>query len=356
MGIKRFFNAFFNRVLKAFFDEFYKGFYKGAFAFGLLLTSLASHADDSFSDYLARVKVEAVAAGISEKTIDNAFGGLERDERVIKFDQRQPEFVQTFDEYLQARVTSYRKTQGAKLYQQHRELLHEVAARYEVDPEYLVAFWGLETNFGRHQGKYSIIRSLATLGHNPRRSKFFTSELVQALKILDEGHIEPDQFVGAWAGAMGQGQFMPSSFLRYAQDFDGDGKKNIWSSQADVFASIANYLKSFGWVVGAGWGGAVALTELDFETLKPASYDTACRGLRHHSKKLSLNEWAELNLVPTSKILEQPYSLIEPEVGAAMGYLAGGNFRVILRYNCANKYAVSVGLLADEIRRQIESS
>lgn len=322
----------------------------------LLLSGAPLFAEESFSDYLARVKVDAMAAGVSARTIDMAFNGLERDERVIKFDRRQPEFVQTFDEYLTSRVTDFRRQEAVRLYRENEPLLLEVAAAYEVDPQYIVAFWGLETSFGRYQGKYSIVRSLATLGHDPRRTTFFTSELIHALKILDEGHIAPEAFVGAWAGAMGQGQFMPSSFLRYAQDFDGDGKKNIWATKADVFASIANYLAQWGWERGAGWGGKVSIETLDFESLKDSDYDTACRGLRHHSKKMSLDEWEKLAVIPDHTLKDQPYALIEPEAGADGAYLAGGNFRVILRYNCANKYAVSVGLLADHIRRALESS
>ena len=275
---------------------------------------------------------------------------------MIGYDRKQPEFVQTFDEYLTARVTDYRKQEAVRLYRENESLLLAVADAYNVDPEFIVAFWGLETSFGRIQGKYSIVRSLATLGHDPRRSAYFTSELIHALKILDGGHIAAELFVGAWAGAMGQAQFMPSSFLRYAQDFDGDGKKNIWATKADVFASIANYLTQWGWEKGAGWGGKVDLPELNFAALKPAEYDTACRGLRHHSKALSLHEWSALSIMPKGTLKNQPYALIEPEEGASSGYLVGGNFRVILRYNCANKYAVSVGLLADYIRDQIESS
>jgi len=316
------------------------------YGFCLLFISISGMASD-FASYLETVRERAIAEGISAPTIDRAFEGLTPDERVIGFDRKQPEFVQTFDQYLDARVSEFRQQEGKRLLEQHKDLLARVQEHYGVEAEYIVAFWGLETSFGRYQGKYNIIRSLATLGHDPRRSTFFTSELINALRILDEGHVEPESFVGAWAGAMGQGQFLPSSFLRFGQDFDGDGRKDIWASEADVFASIANYLKLAGWQEGAGWGGRVILPELDFVALKPETYDTRCRALRHHSRKLPLAEWQVMGVMPESGIQDAEYALVEPEDGSKEGYLAGGNYRAILNYNCANKYAVSVGLLAD---------
>lgn len=319
-------------------------------ALGLLFQVPA--AAETFDAYLERVKSRALAEGIAATTVDMAFLDLQPDERVIGFDRRQPEFVQTFDQYLEARVTDYRRTKGVELFNRHRDLLVRVGAEYKVDPEYLVAFWGLETNFGQYQGKYSIVRSLATLGHDPRRSTFFTSELINALRILDEGHISLDKFVGAWAGAMGQAQFMPSSFLNFAQDFDGDGRKNIWASEADVFASIANYLALAGWKPGAGWGTSVSGLDVDWPSLKDPEPEARCRALRHHSMKKPLSEWQKLGITAPGLRDGQDYALFLKSDAAAEGYLVGGNFRAILSYNCANKYAVSVGLLADWIRSQ----
>ena len=318
------------------------------FSLNLLLLSISCAASE-FTDYLEGVKVRAVEKGVSESTVDQAFRGLTRDERVIGFDRKQPEFVQTFKQYLDARVSEFRQQEGRRLLAEHEQLLARVSEHYGVEPEYIVAIWGLETSFGRYQGRYSIVRSLATLGHDPRRSTFFTSELINALRILDEGHVAPEAFVGGWAGAMGQSQFLPGSFLSYAQDFDGDGRKNIWASEADVFASIANYLSKAGWRMGAGWGGRAALpsSRPDFPALKPETYDTRCRALRHHSRGLSLSAWREMGVIPEKLLPGTAYALVEPEEGASEGYLAGGNYRAILNYNCANKYAVSVGLLAD---------
>jgi membrane-bound lytic murein transglycosylase B len=323
----------------------------------LAISGLASAADDEgFAAYLAQVKQLALDEGISTSTVNTALDGLVRDERVIGFDRRQPEFVQTFKQYLSARVTNFRKQEGLRLLQHHKALLAKVKAAYGVEPEYIVAFWGLETSFGRYQGKYSIVRSLATLGHDPRRSGFFTNELIKALRILDEGHIPADRFVGAWAGAMGQSQFMPGSFLSYAQDFDRDGKKNIWQSEADVFASIANYLRASGWETGQGWGRAVELpVSLGPGSLQADSYDTSCRALKHHTRQLPAREWRAMGLDVTGLVQDRDYALVNPDEGVRTTYLVGGNFRSILRYNCANKYAVSVGLLADYYASQ-ESS
>lgn len=305
----------------------------------------------SFDDYLGKVRSAAILSGVASETVDAAFRGLVRDERVIGYDRKQPEFVQTFGEYLAARVTKFRKNEGRRLFKLHQPLLDEVAGLYDVDPEYIVAFWGLETSFGRYQGKYNIIRSLATLGHDQRRAAFFTAELLKALQILDEQHVSPEAFVGAWAGAMGQSQFMPSSFLRFAVDHDGDGRKDIWSNKADVFASIANYLNKAGWKKGAGWGGPASFNTLDFASLKPLEVDPSCRALKRHSRKMSIPSWKELSVVPLVQLADQAYALISPEAGASSGYLVGGNYRAILNYNCADKYAVSVGLMSEAIVR-----
>lgn len=317
-----------------------------------LVGARAEPAEPDFSGFdawLASTSLEAKGRGISKATIDLAFTGLEPDPRVIGFDRKQPEFVQTFDEYLHARVTEFRISKARDYFLQEEMLLLNIAEKYDVDPQFLVAFWGLESSFGRYQGKYSIIRSLATLGFDARRRAFFTEELFNALQILQEGHVSADQFVGGWAGAMGQNQFMPSSFLNYAVDFDGDGKKNIWSSHADVWASVANYLHMNGWSKGAGWGSRVELPRgLDFENLRPVTVTSGCRALRHHTRKLSLQDWAALGVKPISQLMaSKRYALVIPDDGVKASYLVGANFRTILSYNCANKYAVSVGLLAD---------
>ena len=304
-----------------------------------------------FNEYLADVRLAAVEAGISASTVNAAFADLSPDERVIGFDRRQPEFVQTFEEYLAARVSEFRKGEGRRLFNENAVLLSEIEQEYQVDAAYIVAFWGLETSFGKYQGKYMIIRSLATLGYDQRRSSFFTKELIHALRILDEQHIAAEYFVGAWAGAMGQAQFMPSSFLNYAVDKDGDGRKDIWHSRADVFASIANYLQKAGWRLGYGWGKATERNSGSWLELVEPEPDPRCRALRYHSKKFTRDYWAELGFDVTGLKSEQYYSLLIPQPSDRNNYLVGGNFRAILSYNCANKYAVSVGMLADYIQQ-----
>ncbi len=324
----------------------------------LLVFSIPALADEidreSFEKYLEGVRVQAVERGIAGTTIDAAFEGLVPDPRVITFDRRQPEFVQTFEQYLSARVSTDKVSRARELFVQHRTELEKIAGDYKVDSEYLVAFWGLESSFGRYQGKYDIVRSLATLGHDPRRTTFFTRELLSALQILDEGHVSRAEFLGGWAGAMGQNQFLPSTFLNYAVDYDGDGRKNIFTDRHDVWASIANYLARHGWVRGAGWGVGLRIPAgLDAESLAPESVPTGCRALRGHTRKMLPSQWRETGVEVPPGVVDEgaPWALILPQDGETKGYLVGGNFRSILSYNCANKYAVSVGLLADLIRQ-----
>lgn len=203
--------------------------------------------DAQFQAWLAQVKKEALAKGISQKTVNDAFASVSHDGRVIRLDRKQPESKLTLEEYLAKTVTEQRINQGRELLAENRALLDEISAKYGVPPHYIIALWAIETSYGNNTGGFSIIESLATLAYDGRRSEYFRGELMNALKIIDQGHIAAYDMEGSWAGAMGQCQFMPSSFLSYAVDYDGDGKRDIWNTQADVFASIANYLHSSGW-------------------------------------------------------------------------------------------------------------
>lgn len=304
-----------------------------------------------FDQWINGIKQEAIEKGISPK-IAALLDNVKPDPRVIGFDRHQPEFEQTFKEYLKARVTDEKIRQARQEYRDHRKVLDEIGNKYGVGPQYIVAFWGLESGFGKYQGKYSVIRSLATLAYDPRRRDFFTNQLFAALKILDQGHIAPDKFLGGWAGAMGQNQFMPTAFLEYAQDFDGDGKKNIWTDDEDVWASIANFLARNGWKEGAGWGMQVILEHpVDFSKLKPAHVPDGCTAYGDQTRKLSLSRWRSLGVAGDFKNARQHnYAMIIPDKGSRITYLAGGNFDTILDYNCASKYAVSVGMLADFVK------
>lgn len=307
-----------------------------------------------FRVWLQGVEQEALERGISEAVISRAFNNLEPDARVITFDRHQPEFVQTFEQYLTARVSKQRVEKGLQLYRQYGPLLQRVGKHYGVDPRFIVAFWGLESSFGLYQGKYSVIRSLATLAYDTRRSAFFRNELLDALQILEEGHVSVDNFVGGWAGAMGQNQFIPSSFLNFAQDFDGDGRKNIWTNNVDVWASIANYLKKNGWHSDQGWGMKVKIPpgfRDQLLELKPEKISSSCRALSHHTRKLPTSDWQALQVRTVDggdlPVVAFPAALIIPEDDQQYTYMTFPNFRTILSYNCANKYAVSVGLMAD---------
>ena len=314
-----------------------------------------------FAPWLAELKAEALAVGISQATLERALAGLEPDPDVIARDRRQPEFTQTAAQYLAKRVSPTRIAQGREMMRRHRALLAAVEKAYGVQPRFIVAIWGLETNYGRYTGDWSVVRSLATLAWDRRRSSYFRTELINALKILDAGHIAPEAMRGSWAGAMGQSQFMPSSFLRYAEDFDGDGRRDIWGDPADVFASIANYLKKAGWRSDLTWGRPVRLPADGaalWEHVRRTAPPKSCgRALRDHSRLLPLAEWQMLGVrrmdgrdLPNRPTL--PASLVQPDGPESQAYLTYSNFRAILRYNCSNLYALAVGLLADAIKEE----
>ncbi len=311
-----------------------------------------------FAEWLVELRVEALADGIPEALFDAVFDGIEPNMRVIELDNRQPEFTITYGQYITGRVTETRIERGLAAMILNNDSLRAVAASYGVQGRFIAAIWGMETNYGTITGNMSVIRSLATLAWDPRRSSFFRKELLAALKILDEGHIAPEAMIGSWAGAMGQSQFMPSSFFGYAQDFDGDGRRDIWGNVGDVFASIANYLKRAGWRDDMTWGRQVILPDnfIEFEdNLAENGQNPGCsRAMRQHSKLLSLREWQELGVrrlnggdLPSRDFQA---SLVRPSGSTGPAYLVYANYRAILRYNCSNFYALAVGQLADTLR------
>ncbi|HSY85691.1 MAG TPA: lytic murein transglycosylase, partial [Verrucomicrobiae bacterium] len=196
----------------------------------------------SFADWLQGLRQEAAAKGISQQTLDEALAGLEPDQKVLDLDRSQPEFTITFAQYRDRTVTKQRVDQGRNLLDEYRPLLDKIAVTYGVQPPFIIALWGVESDYGRFTGGYSVIKSLATLAYGSSRQEMFRAELIDALTILQQKNITPEAMTGSWAGAMGQSQFMPSSYLKYAVDYTGDGRRDIWTDQADVFASIANYL------------------------------------------------------------------------------------------------------------------
>jgi len=312
----------------------------------LIVTTLTALAQpgpcsEDFSIWLEGLRQEARAKGISEATLHEALDNLQPIPRIIELDRRQPEFSQTFWRYLDARVTEGRIERGRMLLELHAELLADIERQYGVQPRFLVAFWGLETNFGDYLGSFPVIGSLATLAHDPRRSEFFRSELLAALSIIDAGHITVNEMLGSWAGAMGQPQFMPSTFVRFAVDADGDGRRDIWYSLPDVFASAANFLSGSGWQRDKTWGREVRL---------PPGFDLQLTGLEVEK---SLAAWQILGVrkmngddLPRENIKG---SLILPAGYAGPAFLVYHNYRTILQWNRSDLYAIAVGHLADRI-------
>ncbi len=315
----------------------------------------------TFADWLAELKAEALAEGISDKVFETAFAGIDLNPKVIELDRRQPEFTQTFNQYISKRVSPSRIKTGREKIAENRDSLKSVASAIGVQQRFIAGIWGMETNYGGYSGGYNIIRSLTTLAYDMRRSAYFRTQLIRALRILEEGHVTPQDFKGSWAGAMGQGQFMPSSFFAYAYDFDGDGKKDIWNNKSDVFASIGNYLKKHGWQDNRTWGRQVQLpADVDslWDKVKQTKEVKSCRrALKDHSRRLTLGEWQALGVrtvygadLPKVKDPDFTASLVMPAGRDGPAFLTYQNFRAILSYNCSNFYALGVSLLSDELK------
>ena len=294
-----------------------------------------------FPTCLANLKATARAQGISTAAIESTLNQVEQLPRVIAADRKQPEFTQTFTDYYQARVTSSRVSNGRNNFGKHLPLLAPLAANTGVPAQYLMAFWGLETNFGRYFGKLYIPSALATLACDPRRADFFTQQLLATLKIVDHGHMQPAQLLGSWAGAIGHMQFMPSTFLQHARDADGDNKADLYGSIADAMLSAATYLNNMGWQTGYRWGREVTL---------PTDFDYANSGI---DTWRPLTFWSAAGVMDTqgrampSLALES--ALLLPSGRQGPAFLVYPNFRIIMKWNRSEFYALSVGRLADRI-------
>lgn len=312
----------------------------GVLALGSLPGVAYSNALEEFPQCIERLESQAIRAGVSSETASSVLAKAEYLERVIELDRRQPEFTTTFADYLNRRVNDQRVNKGRELLQEHRELLDRVTRETGVPAPYLVSFWGLETNFGAYFGKMPVPSSLATLACDPRRSKFFTEQLIAALQIIDEGSIAPEQMEGSWAGAMGHVQFMPTVFLRHAVDGDGDGKRDLWNSLPDAMMSAGNFLEDLGWNGDYRWGR---------EVLLPDNFDY---GLAD-GRKLELDEWRKLGVTDAfgNALAKEPIkaSLVVPSGHRGPAFLAYHNFGVIMGWNRSEFYAIAVGHLADRI-------
>ncbi|MFU8819676.1 MAG: lytic murein transglycosylase [Desulfurivibrio sp.] len=304
---------------------------------------VAHTAPTPFNEWLQELRVEALQRGIRAETLDAALTGVEPIPRVIELDQQQPEFTLTFQQYRDRVVPQSRIEMGRKRLADHHELLTEIGKKFGVQPRFIVALWGIETDFGRITGGFPVIASLATLAHDGRRSAYFRRELFNALQILDEGHITPDKMRGSWAGAMGQSQFMPSSFLNFAVDYDGDGRRDIWQTQADVFASAANYLARSGWRDDQTWGRAVRL---------PAGFNRDLTGLE---TRKPIGQWQALGVrqpdgaALPARQLSASIIIPDPENSPELAFMVYENFRTTLKWNRSNNFALAVGLLSDAI-------
>lgn len=294
----------------------------------------------SFEEWRSLLRSDAIAAGIDAELFDRAFAGITLDPKVVSADSSQPEFTRPVWEYIDGAVSVTRVAQGRLLKAQHRPTLKAIRSTYAVDHEVLIAIWGLESNFGSNIGNHNVIRSLATLAYDGRRQAFWRSQLLAALQILQAGDSSVQGLIGSWAGAMGQTQFMPTTFNQHAVDFDGDGRRDLWRSAPDALASAAHYLQASGWENGQPWG---------FEVTLPQGFDYA---LADPEIRRSLAQWRALGINPVRTVEaneQSKASLFLPAGHRGPAFLLLNNFRSILKYNNSTAYALAIGLLSDAL-------
>ncbi|MGX7952550.1 lytic murein transglycosylase [Tsuneonella sp. HG249] len=329
-------------------------------SFAVACTAVPSTAQEmSFDSYLQVLIARARAEGVSEATIQRMTYDLTPNQRVIQLDRSQPGTPSSsgsfspLQRYLDQHVDPARISGGRRNYQALGPLATQLEARYGVPAKMLVAIWGHETNYGSYTGDFDLARSLATLAWEGRRRELFATEFVDLLKIADLG-VERSTLKGSWAGAFGYPQFLPSIYLRLAQDGDGDGRRNIWTNRTDTLASIANYFRDAGWRRGQPWGvQAYVPAGLDWAALRSTMNAPVCNQVHgRHSRWMSVGEWRALGVQPQVYLDDTvTASLFQPDGPGTRAWLLTANYRVILEYNCSNYYAMSVGLLADEIAR-----
>jgi membrane-bound lytic murein transglycosylase B len=319
------------------------GFPVFALILGLTLAfGRPAHAEGGdFAQWLAGLKRDAAAQGVPAATLDSALSGVQPLPRVLELDQKQPESTITLDRYLANVVKPERIEKGRKLQLENKTLLRGVSNRYGVPPKTIMALWAVESGFGASMGTFKVVDALATLAFDGRRPELFRAELISALKILGRGRLESDDLKGSWAGAMGQVQFMPSTYLHYAVNFNHEGQPDIWHTQGDVFASAANYLSTLGWKRDESWGREVSL---------PAGFDSGLIGL---PVKHTVTEWGRLGVrrvggakLPPSTVVG---SVVAPDGPGGRAFLVYDNFRTIMKWNHSTYFALAVNMLADGI-------
>ena len=297
-----------------------------------------------FEQWLKTFQAKARAAGIEGWVLEQAFTGLTADESIIRADENQPEFTRPVWQYLEGALSPWHIARGKALLAEHRRTLDAIEKQYGVDRHILVAIWGMESGFGRQMGNRNVIRSLSTLAWHGRRAAFWEEQLMAALHILQNGDITPKNMLGSWAGAMGQTQFMPTTYQEHAVDFDGNGKRDIWYSAADALASTANYLSKSNWQAGKHWG---------YEVKLPSLFDHA---LADGEQRKTLAQWFELGVQLRTAItfddeaLQQEASIFLPAGYRGPAYLQLDNFRSILVYNNSTAYALAIGLLSNGLQ------
>ena len=301
------------------------------------LSAAPACAAQSFQGFVASVYAEASGLGVRREVLDAAFAGVTPNQSVIDKDRKQVEFTMTWAQYRALVINDKRIADGRAAVAQNRPLFNAVEGRLQVASSVVAGIWGLESSFGAKTGNYKVVEALATLGWEGRRAAFFRAELMAALKILNNGDITPDRMTGSYAGAMGQPQFMPTSYLRLAIDFDGDGRRDIWNSKADVLGSIGNYLARSGWRLGEPWGQPIRL---------PPGVIPSGRDVRR-----PLAEWASLGVAPANGRWaasgDTPSAVVAPDGPAGESFLVFNNFMAIRRYNPSDFYAIAVGLIGD---------
>jgi membrane-bound lytic murein transglycosylase B len=307
----------------------------------LILAMARSAAAEDFDHWLEGVKHDAEAAGVPSSTIESALQGVAPLPRVIELDQRQPETTLTFSEYLSHVIVPKRVAEGRTLAQRNVGIFRRVKADYAIPPRIILALWAIESSYGHAMGDFRVVDALATLAYDGRRPDLFRAELISALKILSRGHFQPADLKGSWAGAMGQTQFMPSTYLKYAVDLRHSGAPDIWHDTGDVLASAANYLSQLGWNADQGWGREVRL---------PARFDQSLIGL---ATRKSVADWARLGVrrpgggkLPASPI---EASIVAPDGPDGRVFLVYDNFRTIMKWNHSTYFALAVCLLGDAI-------
>jgi peptidoglycan lytic transglycosylase B len=307
----------------------------------------------AFGEWLAGVRAEALARGIKADIVDAALADVEEPVPVVlERDRAQAETIFSLEHYVARRLTPKLIAGGRAAIARHRDLLDEIGDSYGVPPRTIAAIWGIESNYGGFTGVRPTVAALATLAWDPRRAAFFRGELFDALEILNRGDIDLAHLRGSWAGAMGQVQFMPSSYLRFAEDYDGDGRRDIWSTPADIFASIANYLSSRGWIDGETWGREVKVTPDAAQRIRTevAPRSGTCAATRAMIGPLPADRWQKLGVrLPGGRPVPKgdgPTSLVS---GSERHFLVTPSYDAILDYNCSHAYAITVGLLSDAI-------